>query len=466
MVVANSTLEFITAAKKAGLGKDQLTRFMEAGYIPQPKQMAIHAASRECDKLDGPTIVASGGTRGQAKSHAFLAQAVIDDMQRVPGLKFLYLRKIQKKAGESFEDLRRKVLSNIPHKMANGVLSLPNGSFMIMGGFNHENQIDGYLGIEYDGLLVEDATSLTDSKIDMIFASIRTSKDNWRPRKYMSANPGGVGHQWFKQRFYDPYKRGKETESRFIHVQLGDNKFINPEYETFLNRLTGWLKRAWADGDFEISAGQFFTTFDEAVHVIEPKPWDDSWVFWASLDYGFNHWTVAYLFGMDADRNIYVMDEHAQRKYPVEWHCRDIKAMLERNNRYLHNLSTFVAGSDVFAQRQEGPTIADQYRQHGINLSSANMDRVNGAARILSLLGDVERGIRPKLFIFDRCKRLIETLPQMQHDPKRTEDVLKIDCDSESGEGGDDFYDAVRYGLMEQIGVYGWRDNPLLDYRG
>jgi hypothetical protein len=43
-----------------------------------------------------------------------------------------------------------------------------------------------------------------------------------------------------------------------------------------------------------------------------------------------------------------------------------------------------------------------------------------------------------------RCGRLIETLPALQHDPNRPEDVLKVDCD-EDGTGGDDCADCLRY---------------------
>lgn len=42
------------------------------------------------------------------------------------------------------------------------------------------------------------------------------------------------------------------------------------------------------------------------------------------------------------------------------------------------------------------------------------------------------------------CGRLVETLPAMQHDPHRPEDVLKVDCD-EDGAGGDDAADCLRY---------------------
>ena len=48
------------------------------------------------------------------------------------------------------------------------------------------------------------------------------------------------------------------------------------------------------------------------------------------------------------------------------------------------------------------------------------------------------------LFIRERCTRLLETLPVLQHDPNRPEDVLKVDADEE-GVGGDDAADALRY---------------------
>jgi phage terminase large subunit len=90
-------------------------------------------------------------------------------------------------------------------------------------------------------------------------------------------------------------------------------------------------------------------------------------------------------------------------------------------------------------------TIAEQYAAGGIALAPANDDRVNGAAEVLRLLGDERQPAR--LFVSERCRWLIECLPAMEHDPNRPEDVLKVDVD-EDGNGGDDAYDALRYGLM------------------
>ena len=112
----------------------------------------------------------------------------------------------------------------------------------------------------------------------------------------------------------------------------------------------------------------------------------------------------------------------------------------------MSDLKRVVAGTDVFSRQSDGTTIAAQYGRAGIKLKPANMDRVNGWAEVREKFGDPERGIAPKLFIHRRCGRLVETLPALQHDPNRPEDVLKVDAD-EDGLGGDDAADALRYML-------------------
>lgn len=69
---------------------------------------------------------------------------------------------------------------------------------------------------------------------------------------------------------------------------------------------------------------------------------------------------------------------------------------------------------------------------------------MNGWAEILHRLGDPANGVALRLFIHQRCGRLIETLPAMPHDPNRPEDVLKVDA-AEDGVGGDDAADCLRY---------------------
>ena len=164
----------------------------------------------------------------------------------------------------------------------------------------------------------------------------------------------------------------------------------------------------------------------------------------AAMDYGFTHHTVVLLGCRDGDGNVYVVDEHAERQWLPERHVDAIRAMLRRHGLRDDDLARFVAGADVFSSHPGGTTIAKQYQELGFTLQKANTDRINGWAEVRRRLGDADSGVKPRLFIHARCARLIDTLPALQHDPARPEDVLKADMDEE-GTGGDDSADALRY---------------------
>lgn len=449
--------QLLSTARAAGCPADQMRLFLTAGYAPQAKALEFHAAGRAADRPAGPELIGVGGARGGGKTHMAFSQVTLDDCQRAPGIKFLFLRKVAKAARESFEDLRVKVL-RVAHqyKRQEGVVEFPNGSRVVLGHFHNENDIDNYLGIEYDGIVLEEATTLSWEKFERLRGSLRSSRPDWRPRLYATTNPGGVGHGWFKRLFVEPYRergRGGEGsgETLFIPATVDDNAFVNPEYRRYLDGLTGWLKRAWRYGDWDIQAGQFFTTWRADLHVRPALqgPLPKHWRYWCAMDYGFTHYTVMYLLGEDGDGMLHTLAEQAERRWLPERHAQAWRATLERLGLGLHDLDRFVAGGDVFSKGKDGSSVADQYAEHGIYLSRATDDRVNGAAQCLRLLGDVDAGIEPRVTISERCARLIECIPSLQHDPHRPEDVLKVDTD-ENGLGGDDAYDAWRYGLMER----------------
>jgi phage terminase large subunit len=462
---------FVFTVRSSGCPLDQMENFLRGGYVPQPKQLDFHAAARECDLPGGPTQVGLGGSRGPGKSHAVFGQGTLDDCQRVPGLKGLYLRKVGKKAKEQFEDLRRAVLLHFPHEYnrAEGVIYFNNDSRILIGHFNNESDIDDYLGTAYDFIIIEESTTLTETKRQAVADSNRSSIPGWRPRIYETTNPGGVGHADFKRRYIIPARTNTETDTRFIFATVEDNRFIDPDYRRRLEQNTGWRLRAYRYGDWDIFAGQYFVNFSPGVHVVEPfrlDPFGATW--WLAMDYGFVHWNVCYLLCQVGER-VYVADEHAARRQLPAENAAGIRAMVERNGSPF--IRAFVAGTDVFSPRGTEKTIAQEYAAAGWELTPAKTDRVNGAGRIAALLGRPrpepgETAIEPRLFIFNRCARLIENLPLMQHDPGRGEDVLKVNCDADTGEGGDDPYDALRYGLMEGSMGHGWGDNPLAGYRG
>ena len=88
---------------------------------------------------------------------------------------------------------------------------------------------------------------------------------------------------------------------------------VTTGYQRVLEGLTGWQRRAWLDGDRDIAVGQFFTTLRREVHVMEDFDHTRAWEWFAALDYGFAHYTVALLGCTDGDGKLFVVDEHAER---------------------------------------------------------------------------------------------------------------------------------------------------------
>lgn len=443
------TPKLISDAVRTGCSTYQLELFLRAGYIPVLKQLMFHTAARLCDESDGPTEIGFGGARGPGKSHAMFAQLALDDCQRFPNLKVLILRKILKAGKQSFDDLRAKILRQVPHhyNATTGEIVFPNGSRMVLGHFKDDRSFEAQIGLEYDAVGIEEATTLEPGKYQMIRTCCRTSKRGWRPRIYSNANPGGVGHTWYKRKFIDPYRAGTELGTRFIPATCDDNPFLNADYITeVLDDLMGWQKKAWRYGDWDVLAGQYFSNFDVKIHVIEPfQLLHDIYRFILALDYGWQHPTVALLVGVSNEGDLFVLGEYGASKRLPEWHSREIRSMLATVGVQQEWLYEVLIGADAFQRGSDGRCVADDYKSLGWQMESALMARIDGATEILRRLGDV--GVRPSLYIFNTCPHLIEQLAAMQHDPLRPEDVMKVNADEE-GLGGDDYYDALRYAAM------------------
>ena len=451
-------LRLLQAAKKAGCPRDQIQMFIQWGYIPQPKQLEFHAAARAADNELNPNAIACGGDRGGAKSHTIMSQVATDDCQRYAGLHVLYLRKVGKSAREALDQLRSKTFVHIPHNYNRneGVIRFTNMSVIIVGHFKDDRDIDQYIGIEYDIIVIEEATQLSEEKVKLLLGSLRSSKPGWRARVYFAANPGGIGHTWFKKRFVLPFRSQREYTSKFIPMSWRDNKYVSRDYVAYLMSLTGVLARMWRDGDWDVGAGQFFTNWNYEVLVIKPIEIKPLWPMWVSGDHGFAHPTAVYFHAYDAyNDTIYTVKEHVASRWLVKEHARRLETLAQLLKRpFGDSIDTVIFGSDVFAQsghtdkKGNSTTIASQYEAElGVPVTRANTDRVAGAAEMLRRMGNAEENIRPSWFIFDNCVQLIETIPAMLSDPNRPEDVLKVNA-SDDGEGGDDCYDAARYGLM------------------
>lgn len=198
-------------------------------------------------------------------------------------------------------------------------------------------------------------------------------------------------------------------------------------------------------------AGRYYETWRDDVHVIEPRAIPPDAIVWGAFDYGFAHNTS---FGVYAsvDGADYKIGEHVRNKLSVKQHAPLMDGLLARLGIPKSRLREIVAGHDAFdgTKDSSGKSIADQYAEYGYVMTKANVDRINGWARLREGLGNPAIGHAPTFYVFNTCPMTAAQIKALVCDPKRPEDALKVNSDPD-GNGGDDAADETRYGLMAAI---------------
>jgi len=452
----------IQTAYNAGSPKDQVEVFTKAGYIPFPWQWEFHAGAREADKENGPVDLGLGGARGPGKSHAVLSQVGIDDCQRVPRLKALFLRQTGMAAKESFEDLIDKALrGRIEYEYASNTLRFKNGSKILLGGFRDERDLDKYIGIEYDIIIIEELNQLSEERVLKLKGSLRTSKPNWRPRMYTSFNPGGKGHGWVKQKYILPHREALESTTRFYPSTYRSNPFLNNEYVQYLEGLQGDLGKAWRDGEWDLFAGQYFTEWNHNIHTCSPFQIPDDWKKFCALDYGYTAPSSLGWYAVAPDGTLYRYKEF----YGSGQTGSKLGERFVENTNPTEKIQYIVADPAFWAKRGEDDNALSGAEKFELRvkellksidknpynpvvvppaLIKANNDRINGWLEVHEWLKPIEIDgkITARFQVFNTCTEFLRTFPSLIHDERNPEDV---DTDGEDHTG-----DEFRYSVMSR----------------
>ena len=168
-----------------------------------------------------------GGARGGGKSWC-TQRKTVGGCLRYPGIKMLVVRR-------RYEDLENSViepiLNLVPESVAvynstQHLLSFYNGSYIKFGNMESYGAATGgkYQGQEYDWIFIEEATQFTEQEFRGVAACMRCATP-FPKRCYMTANPGGVGHQWVKRLFITrDYTENENPEDyAFFKATVEDN---------------------------------------------------------------------------------------------------------------------------------------------------------------------------------------------------------------------------------------------------
>jgi hypothetical protein len=424
-----------------------------------------------------------GGSRGGGKTDGALGDFIKHADQYGENAIGLMVRRTLKQLRETIE--RSKVIYKLLGADFNDtdkVWRFPNGARLVFAYLERDADADNYQGHSYTRVYVEEIGNFPNpGPIMKLMATLRSGAGV--PCGFRATgNPGGAGHHWVKARYIDPAPTGwkrirsefknpftGETVTRervYIPSRVTDNKYLGSDYVANLH-MSGSpeLVRAWLEGDWNVIAGAFFPEFGPG-HIISPVELPKLWPRFRSMDWGsarpfsVGWWAIS-------DGSLPALPRGALVRYR-EWYgwngnpneglkltAEEVGAGIAQRD----GTDTIQNGASVLDpsafDTNGGPSIAENVMKGSrpkegaaplVGFRRADNKRVardgamGGWDQVRARLkGD---GERPMIYFFDTCVHAIRTLPALQHDDLRPEDV--------DSSGEDHAPDEIRYACMSR----------------
>ena len=405
--------------------------------------------------------VGYGGARGGGKSWFVRWKAILLCLA-YPGIKILITRKTYRELLNNHIVPLLAMLHGIAvYNKSDKVFKFPNGSSIWFGYCANDGDLGQYQGAEYDVWFADEAGQFLEKWIADIDVCIRGANP-FPKRTYFTLNPGGPSHGFFRRIFID--KRYTEDEHpedyAFIQALVQDNKALmkmQPAYLRSLEKLPPKIRAAWLDGSWDVYEGQFFEDFFDRpdhyqdrqfTHVIEPFEIPNSWKIYRSFDWGYNKPFSCGWWAVDYDGVAYrILELYGCTKTPnegVKWTPPQVFAEIHRieaEHRWLAGKNIIGIADPAIWDAETGESIADVAAKHQVFFTPGDNKRIPGWMQVHYRLAFDENGF-PQMYVFSNCKAFIRTIPLLQYDDHKPED---LDTDGE-----DHVADEVRYFCMSR----------------
>lgn len=421
-----------------------------------------------------------GGSRGSLKTDGVLGEWLSHSDAYGKDAVGLMVRKTREQLTETIERAR-VIYEPLGFKFTDRPARCvaPNGARLNFAYLERDSDAENYQGHSYTRVYVEELGNFANpAPVMKLMATLRSAAGV--PCGFRATgNPGGPGHQWVKARYIDPSPLGWKiikTEFKnpwtqesiikdrvFIPGRITDHNLLGSDYIASL-MMSGSpeLVRAWLEGDWNVIAGAFFPEFSFDKHVVEPCLLPKHWLRFRSCDWGSARpFSVGWYAVSEGElpqfprgaliryREWYGMEEGKPNE-GLRLTAEEVSdGIVERDDRgYEFKWPHSVIDPAAFSE-DGGPSIAERMlvrTNKRVAWRPADNKRVgrNGAMGGWDQLRARLKGEdgRPMLYFFSTCTHAIRTLPALQHDESRMED---IDTEAE-----DHAADEIRYACMSR----------------
>ncbi len=419
-----------------------------------------------------------GGSAGGGKSDALVMEAL--RQVNIPQYKALLMRKTYPQLSELVEKSQLYYPRCFPTARFNSTKhtwNFESGAKIVFGSMQHTTDKHNYQGKAFDFIGIDEATHFTEEEYVYLLSRNRPNCADTQVYMRLTANPGGIGHQWVKERFITPappmtkievavdvpdadgvlHKR--QMTRMFVPSSLYDNTHLmknDPQYIVRLASLPEAERNALLYGNWDSFSGQVFSEWRNDpshyedmrfTHVIKPFKIPASWQIWRGFDFGYakpfsvgwyacDHdgclYRIAELYGCTGDANVGV-------KYTCEEIARKILE-IENSDMNLRGKKIIGIADPSIFDSSRGQSIAMQLERQGVYFSPADNTRMAGKMQFHYRL-EFDKNGYPAFYCFDSCRHFIRTIPSLVYSQTNVEDV---DTTME-----DHIYDECRYVFME-----------------
>lgn len=406
-----------------------------------------------------------GGARGGGKTDGVLGKWALKERRYGRHFNAVMFRRSQISSIDAIER-SREIYGPLGGKFneQRNQWRMPNGGRVSFGYLDNTQDANEYQGRNVTDAWVEEVGQYPEpAPIERLFGVLR-SAHGVPIQLILTGNPGGAGQHWVSARYgmipfpLRPKVLERTLANGAIHKvavipsRISDNKILmqrDPQYIDRLQMVGAQLAKAWIDGDWTAIEGAYFECWSEARHVLAPFAIPKEWIRFRSGDWGsnspfsFGWWAVVQDDYRCAERGD-ILPRGSIVRYREWYGAKGGKLTADEVARGLverelddPKLSDGVLDPSTFAN-DGGPSIAERINDtllakglmpfrpaDNTRVTANNSPDRRGALsgwnemrqRLVGLNG------KPMIYCFSTCRDSIRTIPVLQHDQKRAEDL-------------------------------------------
>jgi hypothetical protein len=180
-------------------------------------------------------------------------------------------------------------------------------------------------------------------------------------------------------------------------------------------------------------SGAVFPEFSPSVHIVRDLTGDPvAWI--GGMDFGYRASVILWA-RLEATGSVCIVDERVGENVILDDHILAIRAGLNRNWPALSWLGVDPAGAAANDQTGNGSALV--LREAGIPIRARRMSIQQGLSLVRARLRPADGP--PRLFIHERCRRLIESIEKYHYPEDRPDSLIPVK------DGHDHAVDALRY---------------------